>query len=125
MIDDKQKNSLFNGRSSNRSINSHNDVIKLIENKKRNIYSCGEESYIFCPRCGKEIDYYWSKFAGVERARCRTPGCFNWNKSLIPKKPKLKLKKKSNLKKGLDILIPKKPKLTLKKPTLKLRKKKI
>ena len=108
MIDNKQKDSLFYGRGNNSSSVSSADIIKLIEEKKRNKDAHGVESYILCPKCGREIDYYWSKFAGVERARCRTAGCFNYNKALVPKeKPKLIKRKK-------PILIPrKKPKLIL------------
>lgn len=76
-----------------------NPVIDQIINKKRHKDSCGEQSYVVCPICGRAIDYYWSKFAGVEWAKCRTDGCYNYNRKLIPrKKPKLIPRKKPKLK---------------------------
>lgn len=79
-----------------------NSIINQIENKKRHKDSWGEQSYIDCPHCGGKIDYYWSDYAGVKWAECRTKNCFNYKKesetkSIPRKKAKLILRKKPKL----------------------------
>ena len=75
------------------------NIIKEIKNRKKHKDSYGEQSYIDCPHCDEVIDYYYSQFAGVEWAKCRTENCFNYKKSklVLRKKPKLKLRKRKQL----------------------------
>jgi len=75
------------------------NILKEIKNRKRNKGAYGSQSYIDCPHCNEKIDYYWSDFAGVEWAKCRTENCFDYKKSklVLRKKPKLKLRKKPKL----------------------------
>jgi len=72
-------------------------ILNEIINRKRHKDSCGEQAYIICPTCKNKIDYYWSQFAGVEWAKCRTEGCFTFTKLVRKKKPKLVRRKKPKL----------------------------
>jgi len=78
------------------------NIIKEIENKKRDKSAYGSQSSINCPHCSNQIDYYWSQFAGVQWAKCRTENCFDYKKetetkSIPRKKAKLILRKKPKL----------------------------
>lgn len=75
------------------------NIIKEIENKKRHKDVWGQQSYIDCPHCNEKIDFYWTNYAGVKWAKCRTENCFNYKKSklVLRKKPKLRLRKRKQL----------------------------
>lgn len=75
------------------------NILKEIKNKKRHKGAYGSQSCIDCPYCNEKIDYYWSSFAGVEWAKCRTKNCFDYKKSklVLRKKPKLVKRKQLTL----------------------------